>query len=116
MIIDLKNFIDIAEKDRKYVPNTATGFRNALNIFETELNEQEKESLPKLKENIDAIYMNVYRKNQKELTSKTLLEYKRRIMKLIKDYEQYGNDPNKMAAWAPAQRTIIKKKTKSCRK
>ncbi len=113
MIDELKQFIDVAEKNRKYPQNTATGFRVALSIFEPELNDQEKGSLQSFKDNMDAIYMNVYRKNQKTLSSNTLQEYRRRVQRLIKDFEQYGNDPNKMASWTPSQRMSKPKKDKT---
>jgi len=110
ILTELRQFISSAERERKYPPNTATGFRAALSMFEPELNEQEKESLQIFKEHVDDIYMSVYRKN-KVFNSKTLLEYKRRILRLMTDYEQYGTDPNKMASWTPARR-ISKKAIK----
>ena len=31
-------------------------------------------------------------------------EYKKRIRKVIQDFETYGNDPSKMVAWTPSKR------------
>jgi hypothetical protein len=113
MIDDLKRFTDVAEKNRKYAPNTATGIRVALGLFEAELNDQEKESLQTFKENLDAIYNSVYRKNQTSLSSNTIAEYKRRILRVIDDYEKYGVDPTKMSTWTPVQRKAVTKVKKN---
>lgn len=103
VINELKDFINTAERDRKYASNTATGYRVALGLFEKELNEKERESLQTLKENLDAIYQNVYRSNKTKFKSKSLEDYKNRVRKVIRDFEAFGNDPSKMASWNPSK-------------
>src|SRR3989344_1670676 len=104
MINELRNFIEMAEKDRKYASNTAIGLKAALSVFESELNDKEKESIETFKSNIEPIYLSVYAKHKGHLSSGTLIEYKRRILRLIRDYEQYGSSPEKMASWKPSRR------------
>lgn len=103
VVIELKDFINIAERDRKYASSTATGYRVALGLFEKELNDKERESLQTFKEHLEEIYQNVYRNNKTKFKSNTLEEYKKRVKKMIQDFENYGNDPSKMAAWTPAR-------------
>ena len=103
IISELRGFIDVAERDRKYAPNTATGHRVALGLFEKELNDKEREDLEEFKNHLEAIYQSVYR-NNKKFKSSTLEEYKKRIRKVIQDFETYGNDPSKMVAWTPSKR------------
>lgn len=112
LITELKDFIGVAERDRKYAPNTATGFRVALGLFEKELNDKERESLQTFKEHLDAIYQSVYRDNRTKFKSSTLEEYKKRVKKILQDFETYGNDPSKMAAWNPARPTKSAAKNK----
>jgi len=97
----LFDFVDAAEKNRKYGSNTATGLRVALHLFEPELNDQERESIETFKNNLTEIYQNVYSTNSKnnKLTAASLEIYRRRITSLIKDYETYAHDPAKMATW-----------------
>lgn len=105
---ELLEFIDTAERNRKYPAGTASGRRAALRLFETELNEEEKESLDTLKKNLDQIYQNVFNKNKSNMDVKSLATYKMRIESLIKDYEGYGQDPTKLAGWNRPVRKINK--------
>lgn len=113
VISELREFVDIVESERKYAPNTATGYRVALGVFEKELNEKESEDLQEFKGHLDPIYQNVYRNNKTKFKATTLEEYKKRIKKVIQDFETYANDPSKMAAWNPArqQPSLNSKKT-----
>ena len=93
------DFIDAAEKSRKYPSNTASARRSAIRLFEPELNDQEKESLETMKKNFDHVYQNVFSKNKSSMTAESLQTYKNRFLRVIKDYEKYGLNPTKMASW-----------------
>jgi len=96
---ELLDFIDTAERNRKYPGGTAAGRRSALRLFEVELNDEEKESLDTFKKNLDQIYQNVFNKNKSNMSAGSLATYKMRLESLIKDYEKYGQDPTKLANW-----------------
>ena len=102
---ELRNFINRAEKGRKYAPNSAYGIKAALGYFEKELNEEEQNSLEKFKANFEAIYASVIRSNQDKLSPGSLEVYKRRISSLLNDYTEYGSDPAKFVVWNPIRRT-----------
>lgn len=105
----LFDFIDVAQKNRKYAPNTSTTFRTPLRLIEVELSDEEKGSLDLLKGRLDAIIHNIYSKNTTSLSAASLEVYKRRILNVISDYEKYGKDPAKMASW---NRVIVLRKSK----
>lgn len=114
MIADqLRDFIEVAEKNRKYTKNTALGKRTALKLFEAEFNDQEKESLSTVKENFDKIFQAVHNANKLKMSAESLSTYKKRVKGLISDYEKYGVDTTKMASWNPAQRVRVHKPTGS---
>ncbi|MEX2007218.1 MAG: hypothetical protein WD992_00400 [Candidatus Levyibacteriota bacterium] len=95
----LYEFIDRAEKNRKYLANVAVNFRTPLRVIEKELSGEEKNSLESIKKNLDQIIAVIYSKSDNKLSAASLGVYKRRIHSLIKDYEEYGKDPSKMASW-----------------
>ncbi|HSX10075.1 MAG TPA: hypothetical protein VLF93_08030 [Candidatus Saccharimonadales bacterium] len=119
IVNQLTDFIEIAKKNRKYPSGTAIGRSAALNLFAQELNEQERNSIETFKNNFDQIYQSVYNKNKSKMSIESLETYKGRINKLIKDYEEYGVDPSKLANWnRPARKvrqsaSISKKNKKS---
>src|SRR3989344_5796455 len=96
---ELTGFVDDAVKNRKYPPNTAFGLKAALRMFESELNEEEKKSIEKVRDNINQISQSVFQKNKSKLSASSLGVYKSRVLKVINDYEKYGTDPAKMANW-----------------
>lgn len=100
----LYDFIARAEKSRKYPPNTAMGYKNALNLIAPELNEEEKASLGILKSNLDQIFNTLFNKDNK-VTPGTLEAYKYRVRLVIRDFESYGIDAAKMANWNRQVRT-----------
>jgi len=95
---DLYEFIDRAEKSRKYTSERATVLKSALRLFEKELNDEELNSFEKFKDNVDEIYRNVVSKN-KNFSASSLATYKSRISTVINDFERYGVDPVKMVSW-----------------
>ncbi len=107
MLEKLKDFINTAQKNRKYASNTASGLRAALKLFEPQLNDQEREDVNVLKSNIEKIAGEVFAVNKSQFTANTINEYKRRVIKLLSDYESYGIDASKMASWNPATRNRI---------
>jgi len=104
----LYDFIDAAERSRKYPSNTAQAYKAALRLFETELNDEERESLDKVMGSIDQIYRSVINKNSKNISLTSLATYKSRFVKVLMDYDQYGVDPTKMANWNV--KTIVRNK------
>lgn len=96
---NLYDFIDKAVKNRKYPANTALGLKAALKLFEAEINEDERASIDKFKENLNQIYHGVSTKN-KDITASSLATYKSRVAKIIRDYELYGVDPTKINNWS----------------
>ena len=97
---DLYEFIEAATRNRKYPISTAQGLRAAVKLFDSELNDDERQSLDKLKANIDQIYQSVFNKN-KNFTAASLATYRSRMLKVVSDYERYGTDPTRMANWNP---------------
>lgn len=109
IINNLIEFIEVAEKSRKYPGNTASARKSAVRLFGQELNEQEKISLDTLKSNIEQIYQNVFNKNKASMTVASLQTYKARFLALIKDYEKYGSSPTAMASWNRQVRKVVPK-------
>lgn len=109
---NLIEFVDVAEKNRKYGPNTALAFKAALRLFEKELNEQEKESVDVFRDRLEQISQVVHRVNSSKFTASTIETYKRRIKSLLKDYYLYAEDPSKMAAWNRPAR-VVRRKSKT---
>jgi hypothetical protein len=99
-IKDLYDFIETATRNRKYPTSTAQGLRAAVKLFDSELNDDERGSLDKVKANLDQIYQSVFAKN-KNFTAASLATYKSRLLKVINDYQKYGTDPTKLANWNP---------------
>lgn len=95
----LREFIVAAQKSRKYPDNTAGALKSALRLFETELTDEERESLDTFKDHLDQIYQSVYNKYKSKMSAASLQTYRRRIDVLLSDYEKYGIDPSKMASW-----------------
>jgi hypothetical protein len=106
---ELYEFIDRAEKSRKYPPATAQSLKAALRLFEAELNEDERNSVDLFKKNLEQIYHLVTVKNGKTMSSNSLVTYKSRVNKVLNHFEKYGVDPTKMVNWNP---TVITRKSK----
>lgn len=108
----LTEFINRAEKDRKYPSNTAVAFKRPLLLIASELTDEEKNSLEILESHIDQIFNTIYHRGNSNLSAGSLEEYKRRMRKVISDYKSYGSDPSKMAAWnRPFKTRKIKEKS-----
>ncbi|MDP3883108.1 MAG: hypothetical protein Q8Q48_03585 [Candidatus Staskawiczbacteria bacterium] len=97
--INLYNFIDFAKANRKYLENTANNLKSALKIFEKELNTEELKSIDMIEESINEIFRSVVIAN-KEKSIVSLNSYKARLLKVIKDYKKYGQNPSKIQSWA----------------
>ncbi len=109
----LYDFINSAVKSRKYPESTAQTLRAALKLYESELNEEEKQSIGTFKQNIEQIAQGVFTKNKLKFSATSLATYKYRVQKVLNDYESYGTDPAKMASWTPKVRQSSRKSTKS---
>ena len=107
---DLYTFVDSAVKNRKYGESTAYGFKTALKLFEKELNDDELASLERVLANIEPLTRTVYSKNNNRFTVESINAYKGRVLKVAKDFQEYGSDPSKMASWNPLRRSVLKKK------
>ncbi|OHA65496.1 MAG: hypothetical protein A2672_00480 [Candidatus Wildermuthbacteria bacterium RIFCSPHIGHO2_01_FULL_49_22b] len=99
-ITSLYEFVDSAQKSRKYPPSTAHSYKVALRLFDEQLNAEEKKSVELFKENLDQLAQLVFTKNKTRLSAGSLAAYKWRVNKLISDYEKYGTDPAKMNSWS----------------
>lgn len=108
-VIDILNdFIDKAQRSRKYQPNVASNFKSPLKLLKSELTSEEENSLQLFKKNLDQIFNSIFTKGNKNISAISVEVYKRRIKSLISDYEQYGIDASKMASW---DRKIIVRKS-----
>lgn len=110
-IDSLETFISRAERDRKYAPNTASGIRAALNLFESAMNEEEKESLDVLKGRLDEIYNEVFRRKTNKMTSDSIRTYYNRVKRVINDHNNYNHDPDKYNKWSPQRKSFTPKAT-----
>lgn len=106
-ITSLDSFIKAAETSRKYLPNVASNFRTPLRLIDPELNEEEGQSMDVFKKNLDQIFKAFYSKNQSKYSATSIEVYRRRMRTLLSDFENYGGDTSKMAAW---DREIITRK------
>mgnify|MGYP001572573370 CR=1 FL=1 len=95
----LYDFLDSAIKNRKYPEATANAIRSALKIYETALNQEERDSLQRFYDNLDQITKSVFLKNSKRFNSSSLATYASRVSKVVNDYYKYGMDPIKMNSW-----------------
>jgi hypothetical protein len=109
----LRDFISSAERSRKYPPNTAKAFNNALKLFEAVLNEEEAGSTEAFSERLDQIYHAVFEKNKNRMSVGSLATYKARVNRVLSDYESYGSDPTKFASWSPTIKPRAPRKSSS---
>lgn len=112
-IDSLLEFLEAAERSRKYTPGVASNLRSVLRLIKQELNEEELTSLEVLKNHVQMIFNNVYQKKKGDFTANSLRTYAVRLGRLLRDYEAYGLDPQKMASWNPESRTRMIKSKKT---
>src|SRR5438309_906563 len=110
---ELYEFINLAEKNRKYPANTAHGKRAALKLFETTLHPDELESLELIEERMKEIYLSLISKHKDAFSIQSLNTYKGRLLKTIHDYKKYGHDHKAFAQW---EVKIRKQKNKDSKK
>lgn len=106
---DIHDFINLAQKNRKYADNTAHGKRAALKLFETVLHPDELESIELIEERMKEIYLSLISHHQNTFSIASLNTYKGRLLKTLSDYKRYGKDPDSFARWETKER---KKKDK----
>jgi site-specific recombinase XerD len=109
---DLIEFVERAKRSRKYPENTAYALVTALKLYENELNDEEKASFEKVRDNFEAITQSVFSKNQSRFTASSLATYKSRVVKVLSDYGRYS-DPVKMNNWNPRVVARIPKQKQS---
>ena len=102
--LKLYEFINLAQKNRKYPPNTAHGRRAALKLFETVLHPDELESLELIEERMKEIYLSLISRHKDTFSIKSLNTYKGRFLKVIQDYKKYGANPEAITHWEVKQR------------
>ena len=112
MLQKIYDFIDLAEKNRKYPANTAHGRRAALKLFDTVLNEDERESLELIEERMGEIYLSLISKHKESFSIKSLNTYKGRFLSLIRDYKRYGAKPDAIVHWEAKERKYTVKNIK----
>jgi len=95
----LYEFIRLAQKNRKYPPNTAHGRRAALRLFETVLHAEELESLTLIEERMKEIYLSLISRHKDTFSIQSLNTYKGRFLKVIRDYKRYGIEPGAINRW-----------------
>ncbi len=95
----LYEFIDLAQKNRKYPQNTAHGRRAALKLFETVLHPDELESLGLIEERMKEIFLSLISKHRDTFSIKSLQTYKGRLLNLLQDYKRYGANPEAFTQW-----------------
>lgn len=100
----LYDFVNAAEKSRKYAKNTAAGMKAAIGLYEQVLSGEEKESLEMFQTRFDAITQEMFNKNATEKTAGTLDTYRKRVHKVISEYFKYGKDRSKFVNWEPIRR------------
>lgn len=98
-IKDIHDFINLAQKNRKYPPNTAHGKRAALKLFETVLHADELESIDLIEERMKEIYLSLISKHKETFSIQSLNTYKGRFLKTLQDYKRYGTDPQAFSRW-----------------
>jgi hypothetical protein len=103
-------FIDSAAHSRKYLPNTASALKTATRLFESELTDEEKQSVELIQQNLSNIHRAVFEKNKTKYTASSLDVYRKRVSKVIKDYLAYGVDPSKMHGWNPTTRKPVERR------
>ncbi|MDP3941966.1 MAG: hypothetical protein Q8Q49_06695 [bacterium] len=110
--IDLIQFTRDAEKNRNYPAATGAAFRGAIAKFMEILNEEEKQSIDLFEGRIDQILRDFIEKNKQKMTMSSIMEYKRRVLKVIDDYREYGIDPTKMTNWQRKPKIFSAKRLK----
>lgn len=109
----LFEFIDLAEKNRKYPANTAQGKRAALKLYETVITADERKSLSLIEERIKEIHLNLISKYKETFNIQSLNTYRGRFLQTVKDYKRYGRHPEAIAQWETKNRTYTVKNAKS---
>lgn len=97
----LEDFLEVAKRNRKYPVNSVYGYKAALKMFDEELNDEERQSFDLFKGRFEQIYSNIVNKKKNSFNMTSLEVYKKRMRKIVEDYEKYGVDPSKMANWNP---------------
>ncbi len=95
----LYEFIDLAQKNRKYPINTAQGRKASLKLFETVLHADELESLSLIEDRMKEIFLSLISSHKDRFSIQSLNTYKGRFLKVIQDYKKYGIDAQSIAKW-----------------
>lgn len=97
----LQDFIKRAERNYKYKPNTAAALANTLKLFAGVMTEDELSdgNFPSAK--LDEIAERIHVKHPDKYSVDSLLTYKSRINRVVRDFEKYGSDAKSMASWNP---------------
>ncbi len=100
----LYEFIDLAQKNRKYPNNTAQGKRASLKLFETVIHPDELESLDLIEERMKEIFLSLVSRYKDNFSIQSLNTYKGRFLKTIQDYKRYGKDTEVFSQWEAKHR------------
>jgi hypothetical protein len=87
----LMQFLDYAGEKGLINRSTAEGHRAAARKIEGDLTEQESADVREI--DPDIVFQRFMNRNRVELGPSTLLEYKRRLSRMVKDFAQWRGDP-----------------------
>jgi len=104
IIQELNDFIELAKKNRRYPENTASGLKAAISRLEEVLTEDEYKSFDLLEDRFDLIMQSFFNKHKNVMTDGSLRTYQARITKVLKDYKQWGNNPQNWGSWVVKSR------------
>ena len=96
---DLLEFVSEAQRMGIYPGNTAYGLKAAIRRVAPVLTEQEASSLETFKSHLEAIFQRAFNLSKGKVNARSLAVYQRRLLRLINEYEQYGQTPQAMSGW-----------------
>jgi hypothetical protein len=99
IITKLNDFIDLAERNRKYAGNTAVGYKAALRKLAEVLNEDEGRSIDLIEQRFPQIMTAFYLKHKSVASVSSMDVYQKRIKKVIREYKKWGTELGKWNAW-----------------
>lgn len=103
----LTSFVDRAVKSRKYAPETAGGLKVAIRSFYEVLNEDERSSIQLVQDRFDQIYNAFFARYISKMTDVSIKVYKKRFLKVLHNYLDYGIDANNFTNWQVKERKPV---------
>lgn len=113
IVNQLNDFIDLANKNRRYPDNTASGLKAAISRFNDVLNEDERVSLELIDERFEQIMLDFFNKHKNDMTDGSLRTYQARINRVLRDFKKWGSNPQNWSSWSVSGTRARKKSNKS---